>query len=189
MEDTVARVQKTPNGCLMAIRAKKMEPFLDEIILDWHDGWIFHAAALAGEYSYVAECLMSYRIHSSNLTVSPKAEAEYLQIIDECDTYDKYFSLHVFREARIMMFEKILDLCDSSNPYLDAYRKSCSVFRNLQKIKEMTRLGGVALLLNICIRGQYRYRYIDPVLPKGIRFHLRLVKMFFYDLLFCLKRR
>lgn len=190
LPDTMARVQKTPNGCLMGIRRKDFLPYLEPLPYDWHDGWIMHVAALIGEYHYIPQKLVSYRIHRDNLTSSAKAKQEYIAKVNAGNEVDRHFFLHQFRRARIDLFRMIVASAKKKNEwnrYIQSYNDSIWVWDQLSSVNGKKTWGRVKTIFKILLSGKFQYRYIDPVLPKGFNFLCRICKVFVVDVLFLVR--
>lgn len=185
--DDIVRLSYTVYGCTMAFRrefVKQIMPFYQSEAN--HDAWIMCCAGYYGKVVYLAEPLISYRIHGNNCVGSIGGNPKWDAIAAKQDIFDRYFAIQDLRHLRIRLLREAQKRCAKDK---GLYARSCKrtvwFFERILKAKA-NPIKGIWWLFVSLFNGSYRYRFCN----RGSKLSVfKMMKQLPHDLLFLLKWR
>ena len=189
--DIFVRKTQYPNGCLLAVRKSffhSILPFPQSKCGLYHDTWLGITAPLFGACRYVDFPLIRYRIHEASITQGSAGQDNWKATVSAGDAYDRRFGLNEYREERVTLMKRAIDLCRTSgmkpNRFFRAYLKVIYLYDQQKKIKSLSIWKSIWILCLCFLKGAYAYRILDRDTDNSV---VSILKFFISDILFVIK--
>ena len=186
-QDDILRLNFTVYGCTMAFKRE----FISRIMPFYcseanHDAWIMCCAGLYGTVRYLAEPLISYRIHGLNCVGSVDGNPKWDKVSAVQDGFDRHFAMQKLRTLRITLLREALSRGgNTGGAYAARCKKAIRLYERLDGAKTRPAAGIFSLLLSVP-DGSYRYRFCD----RGRTLTgMKMLKQLPHDILYLIKWR